>query len=70
MNFDHTLATQIYMNMDKSSDGDITEEEFIRWWEKCEFTLHDRIRNKEKEIAFGERALTENVLNKLNLVIT
>lgn len=61
MKIDNTLATQIYMHMDKSADGQISEDEFIRVWMKCESTLKDKIRNKDQEIQAAEGALIENV---------
>ena len=58
---DNTLATQIYMHMDKSADGRITEDEFIRVWIKSEGSLKDKLRSKEQEIYAGQAALSENV---------
>ena len=57
------MATQIYMHIDKTGDGEITEDEFIRVWMKCESSLKDKIRNNEQEIHAAEVALDENVGN-------
>lgn len=49
------------MHIDKTGDGQITEDEFIRVWMKCESSLKDKIRNNEQEIHSAELALEENV---------
>lgn len=49
------------MHMDKSADGRITEDEFIRVWMKSEASLKDKLRSKEQEIYAGQNALEENV---------
>jgi hypothetical protein len=49
------------MHIDKSGDGEITEDEFIRIWIKCESSLKDKIRSNEQEIYAAEVAIDENV---------
>lgn len=49
------------MHIDKTGDGEITEDEFIRVWMKCESSLKDKIRNTEQEIYAAEVALSDNV---------
>jgi len=49
------------MHIDKSGDGEITEDEFIRIWIKCEASLKDKIRSNEQEIYAAEVAIDENV---------
>lgn len=49
------------MHIDKSGDGEISEEEFIRIWIKCESSLKDKIRGNEQEIHAAEVAIDENV---------
>ena len=50
------------MQTDKSSDGKISEDEFINLWIKFETSLKDKIRNKDQEIMAAEGALQENVI--------
>lgn len=49
------------MHIDKTGDGEISEDEFIRVWMKCEISLKDKIRNNEQEIHAAQVALEENV---------
>jgi len=54
------------MHIDKTGDGEITEDEFIRVWIKAESSIKDKIRSNEQEIHAAEVALEENVSRRVS----
>ena len=59
--FDRTLATMLYTQMDKTDDGQISEEEFVRVWINCESSIGEKIEKNNEEIRKAKMARDDNM---------
>ena len=60
--FDRTIANQLFNSMDKTSDGLISKQEFIRVWIDSENRIKEKIDRNAMEIKKAKSLKEENVI--------
>jgi hypothetical protein len=63
--FDRTVATQLYSQMDKDDNGNISEQEFIRCWMNSETAIREKIQRNNEEIRKAQMCLEDNKIKLL-----